>query len=326
MTLPVRHHRAYGLCIRSEIEVPFAAEAPRGKPDLTIRTAAALPALEESSHGRGGWRFAPDRVLLDVDGVARYLVRNRGREIVVAPSNGTDDQVGAFLCGPVLGACLQQRGYLTLHASAVETEAGAVLFAGPRGIGKSTLLAALLDRGYRMLADDVSAIVVRAGGRPEVLGAFPHVRLWADVLDRLRWNGQARALAEVRGARRKWWLPVERFREAPLAVRAVCVLSAHDRDSIEMRPAPVSTAFASLVRHTYRPRLVRALGLERPRFRMVEAVVRRARVVLVRRPPEAFRLDALADRIVEFLEETPDTRGWPASPSESPRPSAPIGR
>ena len=301
--MPVVHsYRAYGLCIRSEIAAPFAAPGRENGADLTIRVGAAPASLGDSTGVWGGWQAAPGRLLLNVEGTARYLITEQGRDVVVAPAAVGDGAVGVFLFGSVLGACLQQRGYLTLHASAIETDAGAVLFAGARGIGKSTLAAALLDRGYRMLADDISAVALDAGGRPEVFGAFPHIRLWADVMERLRWDGQQRALEEVRGTRRKWCVPVERFREAPLPVSAVCVLRAHDRGSIEIRPAPPAAAFANVVRQTYRPQVVRALGFERRRFRMVAAVVRHAPVVLVRRPRDAFQLDALADRIVAYLE------------------------
>ena len=307
--LPVHHYRAYGLRIRSEIETPFAASGAEADPDLTIRVGAVPPSLGDSTRSWARWQVAPGRLLLTVDGTARYLIAERGREVVVAPAQDGDGAVGAFLCGSVLGACLQQRGRLTLHASAVETSAGAVLFAGPRGVGKSTLLAALLDRGYRMLADDVSGIALEAGGRPEVFGAFPAIRLWGDVMERLRWDGRGRTLEEARGDRRKWSVSVERFRAAPLPLRAVFLLSTHDRDSIAVEPVPASPAFASLVRHTYRPGLVRALGLERRHFRMVGAVVRHAPVVRVRRPRDSFQLDALADRMVAYLERPPSAVG-----------------
>lgn len=307
MTLPAHNYRAYGLRIRSEIEAPFAASGGEAAPDLVIRVGAVPVSLSDATHGWGGWQFAPGRLLLNVAGTARYLITERGRQVVVAPGKDRGGGVGAFLFGSVLGACLQQRGRLTVHASAIETDAGAVLFAGPRGVGKSTLLAALLDRGYRMLADDVSGVALDAGGRPEVFGAFPHVRLWADVVERLRWDGRERALEEVRGGRRKWCVAVERFRDAPLAVRAVFVLSASDGDAVAVEAAPASAAFASLVEQTYRPRMVRELGLERDHFRMVGAVVRHAPVVRVRRPRTGFQLAALADRIVECLEDPGST-------------------
>ena len=301
MKFGTRGYRAHGLCIRSEIELPFADSRVEEEADLKIRVGALPESLPRSRHTSSGWQVAPGRLQLNVERVARYLVRGQGTEVEVSSFRDGDGDVRAFLLGSVLGACLQLRGRLTLHASAIETGAGAVLFAGPKGSGKSTLLAALLGRGYRMMADDVSGIVLNADGHPEMSGAFPHVRLWADAMDRLGWNAEQRALEEVRGKRRKWRVPVERFREAPLAVRAVAVLAAGDEDSITVEPLPGSAAFAELIQQTYRPRLVRELGLERRHFGMIAATVRHVQVVRVRRPRDAFRLDELADRIVEHL-------------------------
>ena len=69
-------------------------------------------------------------------------------------SLGSDIRV--FLLGSCLGALLHQRGVLALHASAIETDQGAVLFMGDSGMGKSTTLQAFIKRGYKMLADDIT--------------------------------------------------------------------------------------------------------------------------------------------------------------------------
>jgi hypothetical protein len=53
---------------------------------------------------------------------------------------------------------LAERGDLVVHASAVETPAGAVLFAGPSGRGKSTTVAALSRLGVPVLAEDGLAL------------------------------------------------------------------------------------------------------------------------------------------------------------------------
>lgn len=294
---------AYGLRIRSEIEVPFAIPGAEAEPDLSIRFGAVPESLSGAARV-GPWQVAPGRVVLNANGVARYLIRD-GREIVVEVSGavGGEPDVRTFLVGSVLGACLQLRGRFALHGSAVETGAGAALFLGDRGSGKSTLLAALLDRGFRMLADDVCAIALDADGRPEVFGGFPQVRLWAAAMERLGWNRKPAVLEEARGRRRKWSVPVERFRDAPLAVRTIFVLSNRDQDGISIEPAAPSAALVSLSRHTYRPRLVPLLGLERTRFRMAAASVRHASVIHVRRPRGGFLLEALAERIAESVGE-----------------------
>lgn len=298
----VHHYRAHGLHIRSGIEVPFAVSGAAAEPDLRIRAGAVPERLSAATHG-GGWQAAPGLALLNVEGVARYLIRNRGAEVIVAAANGADGNVGAYLLGAVLGGCLHQRGRLVLHASAVETDRGAVLFVGDSGAGKSTLLAALLDRGYRALTDEVAGIALDADGRPEVFGAFPCVRLWADDMERLGWNGDRRVLEDVRGSRRKWRVHVERFREAPLTVRTVFEISTHDEDGIVIEPLAPTAGLTRLARHTYCRRLVPALGLEHAHFRMLAATARHAQVIRVTRPEAAFQIAALTDRILGVLGE-----------------------
>lgn len=61
--------------------------------------------------------------------------------------------------------------YLTLHAAVMEREGRAVIMPAPPGSGKSTLCAALVNRGWRLLSDEMTLISVADGmiaplGRP----------------------------------------------------------------------------------------------------------------------------------------------------------------
>ena len=220
---------------------------------------------------------------------------------MVEPTGGSDGAVQGFLLGSALAACLQQRGIVTLHASAVETGAGAVLCAGPSGSGKSTLLAALVERGYRMLADDVTGVFLDGGGRPTALPAFPCARLWADAVDRIGCQAQARDT--VWDGREKYCVPVERFCTAPLVLDAVFTLAAHDRRDFSFESLAPAAALRNLVRHTYRKRFLRGLlpGRQRDYFRTLQALGRCVPLIRVRRPAHAFRIDALADEVERRL-------------------------
>ena len=295
-------YTAYGLEFRSELSVPFRPITPTGEPHVTVRIGPVPKTLNAAGHPRRRWQAVPGAYLLDVDGVARYFVAE-GREIVVEPTGGDEADVRAFLLGSALAACLQQRGILTLHASAVETEAGAVLFAGNSGAGKSTLLAALVDRGYRMLSDDVTGVVLDAGGCPVALSAFPAVRLWMDAVETLGW--QANIAARVREELEKFEAPVERFRPAPLPVRAVFTLCSHNRDTIEIESVPAGTAFELLLRNTYRKKCVHAIGGQAEHFRIATALARRTPLSRVTRPAWPFRPGAVADAIEQCLRADP---------------------
>ena len=193
MSRSLRDYRAYGLWVRSPIPLPFvpAPVPPAREPEVTVRVGATAKALPAPADERGLWEAAPGAFLMNVPGVVRCLVTG-GRDILVEPHGGSDHDVSIFLTGLMFSALLQQRGVITFHASAIETDSGAVLFAGRSGSGKSSLLAALVERGYPMLADDVAGVVLDAGGHPMALSAFPQMRLWADVLDKLGWRNRAR--------------------------------------------------------------------------------------------------------------------------------------
>ena len=286
---------AYGLRFRSPLVLPFRAVAPGAAPDVTVRVGPVPAALPAPARRSALWETAPGAFLLGVEGVARYLVTD-GRDILVEPAAGVrDHDVSVFLVGSVLGALLQQRGVLPLHASAVSTDDGAVLFLGSSGAGKSALLAALSARGYAMLADDVTGVVLDADGRPTALSAASNARLWADTLDALGWR--ERVSARVRNEIEKYVVSVARFRRDPQAVCAAYVLLGHNRDSIEIAPVGAAGAFRRYLQYTYRARFARGMGRQAAHFHLVAALAQQVPVATVIRPVHPLRLDALAARI-----------------------------
>ena len=329
MRRPEYGYTAYGLHVRSPFPLPFFTSLPglpHREPDVTIRIGAAPASLPAPADRRGLWESAPGAFLLDVPGVARYRVTD-GRDVLVEPRGGGDREVGVFLTGPVFAALLQQRGVVTFHAGAVGTGAGAVLFAGRPGSGKSSLIAALVERGYAMLADDVTGVVLDGDGCPAALPAFPCLRLWTNVLDELAWPGQP--LGRVRPELEKHLAPVERFHAAPLAVRAVCRLTFGNGDGIEIETLPAAGAWGWLLKSTYRGKFLHGLGQLPTQFRTVTELARCVPVMRatwpLRLPP--FRIDALADRVEEHLREggaaAPSARGGRRTPLARRVPPAP---
>ena len=81
--------------------------------------------------------------MLEYPGAATFLIRG-GREIVIDAAPGVEQRlIRLFLLGPALALLLHQRRFLVLHASAVMIDGAAVAFVAEKGMGKSTLAAAL---------------------------------------------------------------------------------------------------------------------------------------------------------------------------------------
>lgn len=299
----VRSYAVHGLGVRSEISLPLPPASPEAETDVDIRVGAVPEMLAAPGMRRGCWEAAPGVFLLAVDGVGRYLVRG-GREITVQPAPGGDSSVSTFLLGSAMAACLKQRGVFTLHASAIATDEGAVLFAGASGSGKSTLLAALLDRGHEMLCDDVTGIVLNGGGGPAALPAYPRLRLWADAVEALGWNG--RVQGRVREDVEKYLTSAERFRDAPLAVRGIFILTHHNGRGLKTEALAPGVAFERLVWYTYRRRYAEGLGQAAAQFRALAALAGQVPVARLRKPVVDLPVDALADRVESCLRG-----GWP---------------
>lgn len=180
-------HLAYGLVIESELDLPSLTLAHGRCPmaDIHISVVGSIPDLPSPTIHQKWWQASPTATRIEIEGVAVYLVED-GCRILISPAEGSDPaEVQLFLLGSVMGALLYQRGIFPLHGSAVETPWGAMVFAGPSGIGKSTLAAHFHQAGYRLLADDVCAITRDAHGVLQVLPAFPHLRLRTDAIGRL---------------------------------------------------------------------------------------------------------------------------------------------
>jgi hypothetical protein len=168
-------YHAYGLTIRVPFPCPALTPPDRCSGadvvDVVVREGPVPRRLHSPLASEAWWDAAPGSFLLRGG-------RRAGRFLVAADTvtfernPGCEDAVLArWLTDRVLAALLRQRGLLVLHANAVAAPGGAIVIGGESGAGKSTTLAALLDRGCRMLSDDVTAL--RPGGEPGSVEVVP---------------------------------------------------------------------------------------------------------------------------------------------------------
>ena len=317
---PLQDYFAYGLRIRSPLALPFQTlhSTPASKlgADVTIRigpTPAGPPNLIWKAPQR---ESVPGAFLMTtVDNVARYLVTD-GRDILVEPCGGSWPEIAAFLVDVPFAALLRQRGLTTLHASAVEAQGGAALFAGYSGAGKSSLAAALVRRGCALVSDDIAAVRADADGRFMAWPSSPAARMCGDVLQALGWRlGGLRMVPNGAG---KYLAPMAPFRKAPLAVRVIYTLGARTRAAgVEIERVPFKQAVHGLLLHTYRRQLTQGSGRQEEHFRNIRALAAQAPVFHVVRSARSFELpalDALAERIAAHLQSCVDAPGRAPAP------------
>jgi len=214
------------------------------------------------------------------------------RVVDIQPAPGAaPETVRLFLRGPVAAALLRVRGYLVLHGSAVALNGGATCFLGASGWGKSTLAAALEDRGHLPITDDVATIDMARS--PRVLPGPSQLKLWPDVLCFL--GEDATALHRVHPQLEKRVRPIDHRPPAkPLLLRRVYVLATAPALTID-RLAP-REALVELLRHSYGPRTLQRVRREE-HFRQCARVASEISVARLRVPRDFARLAEVASLI-----------------------------
>jgi hypothetical protein len=298
MSGPLFRYRANGLTLESAIELPELAPGD-GVPDVHIRYGEVPSALEQPIMRGARYETARGEYLLTLPGVGRYWVKD-GRQVIIAPEPGVaDDDVRVFILSSVMGALAHQRGYLPLHASALEVNGGCVLFAGKSGSGKSTVAAAFHRRGYRLAADDICALSLDGEGHPVVHPGYHHLKLWGDAVARL---------GDGLGERRKMRFGLQKYnvllRETagttPLRVTRIFILGGQLSGRIELRALQGRAKVAAIRKQTFRLRLLKGLGVPHHHFALFHALGQ-SPVVAVQRPLDLSALDELVDRLEDNM-------------------------
>jgi hypothetical protein len=240
----MHYYSAYNLGIQSEVALPELPAAPTGC-DVSIRIAEPEGPIETSliefrcSSG--------SEAVFSFPGVARFTIR-AGREVTITPDPRADRSIfGLYIQGMMLAAAMYQRGFFVLHASVVSMHGWAVAIMGPTGAGKSTFASALRARGHGILADDNAAIDL-AAAPPEVLPAFPNLKIYPEVAASLGY--QASALRPMHESQVKRAQPVANsFWPTPLPLLCVYVLDREAVPTVSSRLTPVRT-ITELIRHS----------------------------------------------------------------------------
>lgn len=247
--------------------------------------------------------------LLRVHDLADFLVSRQGTDIVALANIETPPEtLHHILLNQVLPLVLNVRGQDALHATAVLTPHGVCAFAGPAGVGKSTLAASFLLAGYPVISDDCLVLKEREGRIVAVPG-YPGLRLWDDVAQSLSLDPDHLSSVAHYTAKHRLLLPNQRqaFPTEPLPLTRLYILSPpespEDRDeaaAIRLLPFQPRHAFMEILSCLFRLDIRDKTMLAR-QFCFIERLVAQVPVKRLSIPQTVSALPAVRNAILADL-------------------------
>lgn len=271
-------YQVYGLRIRSVIPLPCLVPGRPGPVEAEVVNGSAAPfsrahrAIGSGPNGTPWFRYArlPDGAdYLRWAGLFEFLISADGRKIACRSLDGTPREIfQTYLLGQVLSFALLGRGIEPLHSTAVVVDGKAVGFVGDCGYGKSSLGAAFLQAGHRLLTDDLLVVKEEGQGFMAYPGP-PRIKLFPDVAKSLLgeritgtpMNNLTPKLVIPLGGDPKWlW-------QQPAPLRAIYVLppprERGGTDRVTIRRLSVRRAFVELLKSSFNAMVVEPARLKR---------------------------------------------------------------
>lgn len=232
-------YRAYGLNLASNLELPDLLPT-EAIPDVTIRlideTVSGIPDTYQ-----GDVHLDPQEATFFNPRVGRFTF-HQGKEVIVQPTPQRNlELIRLHLVNGMMHIVLFQRGTLVLHGSAIAIQGQAVGFIGASGRGKSSIAAALYQRGHRLFSDDVIPIHVGTT-EIEVFPGYPQVKVSEEVAECLGYDASIR-IATYPEEGEASFQAQRSFLTSPLPLKQIYILEPSDTIAV----SPLSAREAMIV-------------------------------------------------------------------------------
>lgn len=296
---PTYKYRLFGITVESEMEFPGLIPDTANVPDVTIKT-GEVPASLPSILGYGAlFQSAPDDFLLNLEKIGAFRVQN-GQTITIRPlKESTSGEIRIFLFGSVMAALLHQRKTLPIHASTVTDGKGAFLISGSSSAGKSSLSKALINRGYKLISDDLSVVSPISDHTFQVQPGIPHLRLWKDTLNYFDIDGNT---TKIRPGIEKYSLAVpDEFCSEPKTIQCIIILSTLNKNEFSYRELTGAEKFNYVKNNTYRHQYIQGLGVIESHFRNLSSLLREIKVFLIERPMSPLLIEELSNYVEDQI-------------------------
>lgn len=291
-------YRIFGYNVTSEIVLDaYIGDFDLG--DVTIK----VRSINKEAFGieAGGWWFSKNEkhVCFYVPEIGAYEIIG-GNVIIVDPEKeAKDSEIQLFLLGSAFGFLMHQQGVFPLHGSTVDLGCSCLTLVGHSGAGKSSLASGFVERGFKLLTDDVSRIGLKDGIR-HVYPSYPSQKIWKDAVSHMGidYNPDNRILNRFD----KFYVNNrERFSDDPQPLKAVIEITPADvTEPILVRPEK-RDVLSSLIAHSYRQEMMGDHTDLRSHLQFCSELAMAVPVYRLLRPLEGFTVREQIRTIIESL-------------------------
>ena len=299
------YYWAYGLTIQSSVLFPelFPIEET-GTTDVEL----VIADVPDTIAGETGFRsshlmISSSEYLLHVNHIASYYVSS-GSRIIIKPLDSADwVSIRLFCLSNAFAALLHQRNQIPLHCSAFIDQDELVLIMGESGAGKSTTLAAMINKGYIPFSDDVCVPVISDSNEELYLySSYPMMKYWLDTYDKVDIAGGLKD-RKIRPDQEKYGVYFhDRFSRTPMKVKRVVLIEKDSSVSeVATRAIQGIELFQRLERNAYRGEYIGFSGLQKEHFTLFSLIANTTKTMLISRPADENSIAAVAEIIVRDL-------------------------
>lgn len=227
-------YKVYGKILDSDVSFWQLAEEPgEGKADFFLWMRALPERVKEHiAANKGPSGRGEDFYWFNTPG--GYFAILGGKEIVTQETEPERlEKMKTYLLGYGLSMLFYENDEMAVHCSAVAHGDDCLLLSGYSGAGKSTLAGRFLERGWKLMADDV-AVISRRGEELVTEPAFPVRKLCRDVA--MRAGHDLDQLIYVDEDKDKYAIRCpEAFAGGPARVKAMFVITPYDGLAVRLQ-------------------------------------------------------------------------------------------
>jgi len=292
----------YGVDLKSDFAFPYAESKRPGIAEIRLREwnhSFHSPPPFPSKPTFFQHRHQPDGTThLHWPGLFEFAVDPSGREVYGRKlGRASLESFHTYLLGQVVSFALLKQGIEQLHATVVAFSGRALALTGDCGRGKSTLAAALLKRGGKLLVDDMLVLAANEKGLLAMPGP-PRLKLLPDSAKRTGLRS-SKALPMNELVEKKIF-PIRNAQHEPVPLEHMYVLAAPNPRTkrTTVRRCTPAEACAQVVAAAYN--LDMALpGRAASQLRWAASIANSVEVSMLSYPRDLNKLDEVADTVMQ---------------------------